>query len=205
MAKLKRWFNLSALTSRQKIVAVVIILTVIIVATTGVSSTGNNNSYTSSGNTTNSTTASKSKGEQSTKSSQPAKSSSDARQSQVTQSQAVQAQSQEPTPRYYLVSTYGQGGRTYVIDSADATEDKLTLIGKDLNKLFGSDDMARIGIYTDPQQAQIGVDSTQVAALQGEADKAYDNAYVAQLNINKSTNLKQFFVYLNGSTKEVKL
>lgn len=211
MTEFKRWFGLakwSKLSKLQKSAAVVVVLVILAVATSAASSTGSNIPGASSSKpSTPSSVATKTSDGQATKSNQVTKSSSSSGsgQSQSAQPQVTQAQAQQPTPRYYLVSTYGNGGRTYVIDSADATESQLTLIGKDLNKLFGSDDMARIGIYTDPSQAQIGADPAQASALQGDAATTYKNSYVAQFNVNKSTNTKQFFVYLNGSTKEIKL
>jgi len=115
-------------------------------------------------------------------------------------------QSQPAVPKYELVGTFGNGGKAYVISPSDATEEKLTLIGKDLNKRFGSDSFARIGIYTDRSQAQIIVDDPlKPANLEGAAADAYDKAYVAQFNVNKSTGLRQYTIYLNGSTKEVSL
>jgi hypothetical protein len=122
------------------------------------------------------------------------------------QSSKIQPQIQPTVPKYELVGEYGQGGKAYVITPNEATEDKLTLIGKDLNKRFGSASFARIGIYTDSAQAQIIVDDPLKAAnLEGAAAAAYDKAYVGQFNINKSTGLKQFVIYLNGSSKEIKL
>jgi hypothetical protein len=123
---------------------------------------------------------------------------------QQTNSQPTQAQS--AVPKYELVGEYGNGGKAYVISPTDATQEKLTLIGKDLNKRFGSDSFARIGIYTDRAQAQIIVNNPADAAnLEGAAADAYDKAYVAQFNVNKSTRLKTYVIYLNGSSKEVKL
>jgi len=115
-------------------------------------------------------------------------------------------QPQQTVPKYDLVGEYGQGGKVYVISPADATEDKLTLIGKDLDKKFGSDTFARIGIYTDKSQAQIMANNPLDAAnLEGAAADAYDKAYVAQFNVNKNTGLKQFTITLNGQSKDIKL
>jgi len=126
--------------------------------------------------------------------------------SSTQQPATTQPQTPEAAPDYQLIGTFGQGGKAYVISPADATEAKLTLIGKDLNKKFGSDDFARIGIYTDRSQAQIIVnDPNQPANLEGTAADAYDKAYVAQFNVNKNTNYKQYVIYLNGSQKEVTL
>jgi len=129
-------------------------------------------------------------------------------QSTTTQQPEAQAKPQpEPSvPKYDLVGEYGQGGKVYVISPSDATEEKLTLIGKDLNKRFGSETFARIGIYTDKAQAQIMANNPLDAAnLEGAAADAYDKAYVAQFNVNKNTDLKQFTVTLNGESKEIKL
>lgn len=199
MAKLKKLLNL---TRREKIIVVFFVLVIIILASSRVSSTPETD-LSSANNSSDSA-----KGDNGSSNSQNAQSTSaknTASKTASNQIQPAQPQPSQPAPRYYLVSTYGQGGRTYVIDSADATEDKLILVGKDLNKLFGSDDIARIGIYTDPSQAQIGAESAQATALQGDAAAAYYKAYVAQLNINKSTGLKQFTIMLNGQTKEIQL
>lgn len=129
-------------------------------------------------------------------------------QSETAQQTATQAKPQpEPSiPNYDLVGEYGQGGRVYVISPADATEDKLTLIGKDLNKRFGAETYARIGIYTDKTQAQIlSNNPIDAANLDGAAADAYDKAYVAQFNVNKNSGLKQYVIYLNGSQKEIDL
>jgi|GEM_PF-6516409 len=127
----------------------------------------------------------------------------------VTQTKTNSQKEQTPAPivpSYTLVGSYGNGGKTYVIDPADATEEKLTLIGKDLNKKFGSDDFARLGIYTDRSQAKIMSDNPLDAAnLEGAAADAYDKAYVAQFNVNKSTGLKKFFIFPMGENKEIKL
>ncbi len=129
-------------------------------------------------------------------------------QSAATQQAETQAKPQpEPTvPKYELVGEYGQGGKVYVISPADATEEKLTLIGKDLNKQFGSETFARISIFTDKTQAQIMANNPLDAAnLEGAAADAYDKAYVAQFNVNKNSDLKEFTIMLNGQTKEVSL
>jgi hypothetical protein len=118
----------------------------------------------------------------------------------------TQTVKQPTVPKYELVGEYGQGGRVYVIAPSDASEEKLTLIGKDLNKKFGSDSFARIGIYTDKSQAQIMANNPLAAAnLEGAAADAYDKAYVAQFNINKNTGLKQYTIMLNGQDKEITL
>ena len=112
------------------------------------------------------------------------------------------------TPKYELIGEYGQGGRIYLISPEDATEKKLTSIGKELDKKFGSDAFARIGIFIDRDQAKIATDPLKAAGLEGEAGDAYDRAYVAQFNINKDTGLKQFVIYLqglDGPQKEIKL
>lgn len=107
-------------------------------------------------------------------------------------------------PKYDLVGEYGQGGKVYVIAPNDATEAKLTLIAKDLNKRFGSDSFARISIFTDRSQAQILANNPLDAAnLEGAAADAYDKAYVAQFNVNKSSGLKQFTIRLNGNQKDI--
>lgn len=128
-------------------------------------------------------------------------------QTQTPKQEAVTQKPAEPVvPKYNLVGEYGQGGKAYVIAPSDATEDKLTLIGKDLYKRFGSETFARIGIYTDKAQAQIIVDDPLTAAnLEGAAADAYDKAYVAQFNINKNSGLKQFVIFPMGQNKEIKL
>lgn len=110
------------------------------------------------------------------------------------------------TPAYELVGEFGQGGKAYVISPSDATEDKLILLGQELDKQFGSSDFARISVYTDKAQAQIIVnDPLGPAALEGAAGEAYDNAYVAQFNVNKNTGLKRFMIYLGGEGKDINL
>ncbi len=124
-------------------------------------------------------------------------------------SAAPQSQPQASVPKYELVGEYGKGGRVYVIAPTDSTEEKLTLICKGLNKKYGSDSFARLSIFTDQAQAQIMANNPLDAAnLEGNAATAYDKAYVAQLNINKSTGLKQCEIHpngLDGENKEVKL
>lgn len=135
------------------------------------------------------------------------KTTSSSQPSTITQTTAPKPAEQQPSvPKYDLVGEYGQGGRVYVISPSDATEAKLTLIGKDLDKKFGSDSFARISIFTVKSQAQIMANNPLDAAnLEGKAAAAYDKAYVAQFNINQSTSLKQFTIMLNGQDKEVSL
>lgn len=131
-------------------------------------------------------------------------------QSQTTNSKPVLKPTTTPqqpaVPKYDLVGEFGNGGKAYVIAPGDATIAKLTLIGKDLDKKYGSDDFARIGIYTEREQAQIIVDDPLGPGnLEGDAADAYDKAYVAQFNVNKYSGFKKFFVMLNGKQTEINL
>lgn len=124
-----------------------------------------------------------------------------------TQAQTTKQETTEPAiPKYELVGEYGQGGKAYVIAPSDATEDRLTLIGKDLNTRFGSETFVRISIFTDRAQAQTMVDDPlKAASLEGAEADAYDKAYVAQFNVNKNSGLKQFVIFPMGENKEIEL
>lgn len=123
------------------------------------------------------------------------------------QAQQTEQKPAEPTiPQYDLVGEYGQGGKVFVTDPSNATEAQLTLIGKDLDKKYGSSSFARISIFIDKAQAQILANNPIApASLEGAAGEAYDKAYVAQFNINKSTGLKEYMIMLNGQDKQIQL
>ena len=98
-------------------------------------------------------------------------------------------------PQYSLVGSSGSV-HVYVISPTDATEEKLTALGKNLYTQFSADNIARISIFTDKAQAKIMADNPLAPAdLQGNAATEYDKAYVAQLNTNKNTGLKEYYIY----------
>lgn len=125
----------------------------------------------------------------------------------ATEQKTTETKAAQPSvnvPSYDLVD--GKSVKVAIISSSDATTEKLTLIGKDLNKRFGSDFIQRIGVFTDKTQAMIMASNPLDAAnLEGAAANAYDKAYVAQFNVNKSTGLKTYVIMLHGSQTEVKL
>jgi hypothetical protein len=205
ITKRLKFGRITSLSKSQKLNIVLIVLLVIVLTSAITSSNGSgvfgigssdqndsNNANSSERNSNSKTGSSKSNSSAADNSSQSGSS----------KSTTPKSQTQQPTPRYYLVSTYGDDGKTYVIDPANATEAQLTLIGRDLDDNFGFEN-AKIGIYTDPAQAQIGANPSQVSSLQGDAATAYKNAYVAQFNVDKKSNTKQLLVYLNGKTTEV--
>lgn len=115
---------------------------------------------------------------------------------QVNSQTNEQSDAAPEVPQYELVGEFGQGGKVYVIDPADANEERLTLIGKDLNKRFGSDTFARISIFTDRKQATILADDPgSVLDLEGAAADSYELAFVAQFNINQTTDYKEFIIF----------
>jgi hypothetical protein len=114
----------------------------------------------------------------------------------------------KPKPAYTLVgeSTGSKDIKAVLIDPSSANEGKLTAIGKKLDAQYGSADLARIGVYTDKKQAEILVkDPLQTLTLKGAAADAYTKAHVAQYTVNKSTNVKTYTIYLNGTTKAISL
>jgi hypothetical protein len=114
----------------------------------------------------------------------------------------------KPKPDYQLVGEFGPNKdiKAILIDPANATEAKLTAIGKKLDAKYGSADLVRLGVYTDKKQAEIMLkDPLQPLTLKGAAADAYTKAHVAQYTVNKSTNTKTYTIFLHGSSKEVTL
>ncbi len=101
------------------------------------------------------------------------------------------------SPKYEVVDTYGRNCMVIVISSNETTDESLVAIGKALNEKFGEDQFVRIGIFTDRTQAKL-MSTGKAPDLTGVAAKKYDNAYVAQFNINQNTGHKRFLVTRDG-------
>jgi hypothetical protein len=117
---------------------------------------------------------------------------------------AEQPKVSQPTAPEYSVVT-GNGNEAIVISHTDATEEKLILLGKKLNEVYGSKSFARVGVFTDSKYALLSTDTEAVFSLTGDESDAYDASYVAQFNVNKNTGYKQYTITLSGSSKEVNL
>jgi len=109
------------------------------------------------------------------------------------------------SPKYEIVKEFGNAGKAVIISPEDVSEDKLTLLGKELNKKYGSNEFARIGVFTDREQALIHADIDKASSLEGQAATIYDQAYVAQFNVNRNSNLKQYTLSPTRDAKEIKL
>lgn len=126
--------------------------------------------------------------------------------SQPTETKQEQPKPQQPAaPKYEVLKEYGTGGKAVLIDPADASDDKLTLLGKELDKKYGSETLVRIGVFTDRKYALISTDFDAIGNMSDADTKAYDQAYAAQFNVNKNTNFKQYILRPSLDAKEIKL
>lgn len=129
-------------------------------------------------------------------------------QNQTTQEQSHETQSAQSTiPKYEIVKEFGtnNSNKAVLISADNAMDEKLVLLGKELNNKYSDSDFIRIGIFTDRQHAETYADIDKVFSLEGDEATAYDNAYVAQFNINKSTGLKEYVLRPSRDAKEISL
>ncbi len=126
------------------------------------------------------------------------------------QTQKPTEQPKQPTittPKYEVVTEFGnnKSNKSVLVSAADATDEKLTLLGKELNSKYGSPSIVRIGIFTDKHYAEVFADFNAIGNLSDTEAKAYDQAYVGQLNINKNSGLKEFVIRPSRDAKTIKL
>jgi hypothetical protein len=124
----------------------------------------------------------------------------------VAQETVQQEQPVQPSvPKYEILKEYGTGGKVMLIDIADATDEKLTLLGKEFDSKYGKDTFTRIGVFTDRKYALISSDIGAIDSMSDTESKEYDQAYVAQFNINKSSNFKQYVLRPSRDAKVINL
>lgn len=127
-------------------------------------------------------------------------------QTQPAQDKPQQAQPAQTTaPKYEVLKEYGTGGKAVLIDPADATDEKLTLLGRELDKKYGNESIVRVGVFTDRKYALISTDFEAIGNMSDADTKAYDQAYAAQFNVNKNSGLKQYILRPSRDAKEIKL
>lgn len=124
---------------------------------------------------------------------------------QAVREEPKQQPAQPSVPKYEVVKEYGVGGKAILIDPTDATDEKLTLLGKELDKKYGKETLVRIGIFTDKKYALISADFDAIDKMSDSESKAYDQAYAAQFNINKNSGLKQYVLRPSLDAKRVEL
>ncbi len=105
---------------------------------------------------------------------------------------------------YELVSEDGNV-KSVVILKQDPTEEDIKAVGKQIDSEYGDEDFIRIGIFSNKEQATIHTNVDAVLELKGKNAEKYDDAYVAQYNINQATGLKEYILYPSKSAQRVSL